>query len=342
MDPSQQQQQAINNIQQGGILDNAVNPPPVNNNNDVNNNNPGPGANININNPPPQPPQNINEQANVINAEQNQQQTQLQGVDVLQKLIPKPEYFRGKRNENVVLWLEKLKMYFITCNITNEDVRLKIAVQYLTDDALYWYISVNNYGQTIDTFTELWNGLLDMYRDTTAEAKAFDKLASVKQTSDVPSYIAYFNKVIVQLGGKVDNESLKRYFIRGLREDIRVPVALQYPISLSHAMQLASTIAQTRYSAINSNNYSQQLNSIVQNDNIVSGNTEQELNAINKRSNNNNKKKEYKPKPKSKFKKLSDQGLSAEQIKYRKDNKLCYKCGNVGHSVKDCNRQVFQ
>lgn len=154
---------------------------------------------------------------------------------------PKPETFRGTTEQatHVRTWVNMVKNYFGACG-TPENNKLPYAVALLRDDALVWYLSLEE-GHQPRTFVEFCNSLVEYYQPISAQMAARDELAHLKQKSTVKAYTDDFKRIVANIPDMSASEKMDRYE-RGLKPEVRVHVALADPPSLEEWIKRAEKV----------------------------------------------------------------------------------------------------
>ena len=265
----------------------------------------------------------------------------------------KPSTFDGKSREfDVVTWISEVERYFGAAGVNYAtDVKcLPYAVSLLKGDASIWwdnYVQMSSVGdeQKISYWIELKEAIKAQFQPANVSQNARDRLAELRQdTRSVLSYTAEFNKLCIRIEDIAESEKLDKY-IRGLKPTIRKDVRLENPRHLVEAVRIAQTVdniewSERRLNYKSSTQYTNRANyrgpapmevnnvNVEQNqesetfesdDESESNYEEHNVNVIQNRSNNR--------------KRLD---LSPEEYKRRKDNRLCFKCGQPNCRIWKC------
>lgn len=128
-----------------------------------------------------------------------------------------------------------------TISLTDDQDKLKFATNLFTGRAMTWWrhhVLCN--ASPISTWSQLTSALLAEFTDVDRENKLRNKLAALKQTQSVSKYISTFRDTVVELGPAApDEQALIHQFIKGLKYQVQVQVALQQPTQLADAFQIA-------------------------------------------------------------------------------------------------------
>jgi Ty3 transposon capsid-like protein len=166
--------------------------------------------------------------------------------------IPKTKVYRGKRfngrkedfeafttqyraesileTKNFQEWLEKQKLAFLTSAL--EGKALDVVRSAIILNAAHL------------THNNIFATLKGAFKDATIGQRALIQLQSIKQKEDVEGYTREFN-TLVGLASSVavlDASALLRYFLQGLKMNLRIRVASTQPDTLTAAQTLASSL----------------------------------------------------------------------------------------------------
>uniref|UniRef100_A0ACD6ATY1 Uncharacterized protein n=1 Tax=Avena sativa TaxID=4498 RepID=A0ACD6ATY1_AVESA len=137
------------------------------------------------------------------------------------------------------IWRDKCLDYFRVCNI-HPTMWLTAATMHLEGNAAHWFQAyklkhtVHGWPEFI-TAVEAKFGVHD-YR------QFMDELLALKQTSTVDEYCSKFQELVFKISGHnphYDETFFVSQFLKGLKTEIRLPVASQIPETLDRAMLLA-------------------------------------------------------------------------------------------------------
>lgn len=223
---------------------------------------------------------------------------------------PKPDTFGGRREENVETWLFQVKQYLDLCKIEDEKTQVQMAAAFLKDTAAVWWrnrltSSLADLGG-LNTWSVFQTTLAGQFKPVNASKQARDRMARLRQTHSVQAYIHAFRSIALEIPSMTEEEKLDK-FLRGLRDEIRVPVELRGPTS----MEEAATFAERVDAIIHKNTTYRPRYSPADN----SGPIPMEIDAI-KRS------------------KITDQ----ERDQLRRTGG-CFFCREIGHMARDCPRK---
>jgi hypothetical protein len=157
--------------------------------------------------------------------------------------VPKPDRYSG--TTNVRNWTYQMEVYLTAsrANLESQDV-VFTAAAYLTGSALSWWRYVQNQatlhlGTPPSNWHEFSAAIQAQFQPVDPEQVARDRLDVVKQARSVKDYIASFTNLLIEIPGMTEAAKVHR-FVKGLRTDLRVQVAVQRPTTLMDAMKIAT------------------------------------------------------------------------------------------------------
>ena len=166
----------------------------------------------------------------------------------------KPEPFKGKRNERVDMWLNKMEQCFIGTALA-EERQVAVATSYLEGAANTWWCAHiiettpdNLREQRIVKWSDFKEALTAQFRTIHPEKLARDKLWSLKQTTSVTNYVYDFNTLCLDIGDIAESEKLDK-FVRGLKASVAEKLEIEDPQTLTDAMAIAQRIDQIQFRA---------------------------------------------------------------------------------------------
>ena len=145
---------------------------------------------------------------------------------------PKLEPFGGKKGEDLTAWLFQAEEQFSLLNITDDDLRIRIAGMAFRGAANTWYHSVR-----ADTLPEAerlsqWGpfkaSLIEQFSPVDPVKVARDQLADLHQEGSVREYTSMFRHLCTSIKDISEAEKLDRY-VRGLKPHTKRKVELREP-----------------------------------------------------------------------------------------------------------------
>lgn len=87
------------------------------------------------------------------------------------------------------------------------------------------------------TYNSVWKDLEAAFKDTAEGDRALAKLQTLMQKGDVEAYIREFNTLVglASASAKLEQETILRHYIRGLKKDLRIMVAPTGPKTVAEA-----------------------------------------------------------------------------------------------------------
>ena len=157
---------------------------------------------------------------------------------------PKPETFGGTKGENVETWLFQVKQYLELCRIEDNKMQIRMAAAFFKETAAIWWR--NRLASTPDlggltTWNEFQTALAEQFRPVNASKLARDRLARLRQTHSVQAYTHAFRSVALEIPQMTEEEKLDK-FLRGLKDETRVPVELRGPTTMEEAATFAERV----------------------------------------------------------------------------------------------------
>jgi hypothetical protein len=137
------------------------------------------------------------------------------------------------------IWRDKCLDYFRVCNI-HPTMWLTAATMHLEGNAAHWFQAYK--------LKHVVQGWPDFIKAVEAKfgvhdhRQFMDELLALKQTGYVDEYCAKFQELVYKIAShnpNYDDTFLVSQFLKGLKADIRLPVASQIPETLDRAMLLA-------------------------------------------------------------------------------------------------------
>lgn len=132
-------------------------------------------------------------------------------------------------------WIFKANQYF-EIHQTSPNQKLLLASYHMEGEALIWYQDAWESGQL--TSWEVFVRALLLRFCPTAYDDPMEALTRLKQTTTVAAYKSQFESLSNRLRGLSDHHKLS-CFLSGLKDEIRLPIRMFYPINLGAAFGLA-------------------------------------------------------------------------------------------------------
>jgi len=219
--------------------------------------------------------------------------------------------FHGKNDENVTVFLYQLGQIFDARGIP-ADARIGYAIGALRGNALIW--CQNQWSQHVEwhTYREFADALTAAFELPNYQVLLRKKLALLKQTRDLQTYIFQFRNLIGQLIEMADLDQVQ-YFQAGLKPVTRMEVNYRNPQDLEAAIRIAIEFDASRFGAQRPLMTQTNPTRSFQHNHDDGGVRPMELDNINHRT------------------RLSE----AEKAKLIKEGK-CFKCRKQGHRASRC------
>jgi len=244
---------------------------------------------------------------------------------------PKLEPFIGKKGEDLTAWLFQAEEQFSLLNITEDDLRIRIAGMAFRGAAKTWYHSVRSPTlpdtERLTSWELFKTALTEQFSPVDPIKVARDQLADLRQEGSVREYTSQFRHLCTAIKDISEAEKLDRY-VRGLKPRTRREVELREPAVRTFAE--ASKIAER----VDNNLGRIFSGSAPQSSTPATGPVPMELGMIR----HHTAAEEDEHASQTEF-----QGrLSAEEREHRKAHGLCYYCGSDKHMLHGCNAKPRQ
>jgi len=256
---------------------------------------------------------------------------------------PKAEIFDGKSVESFIYSLDNIYSY---ANVTSDEQKIKTAIRYFRGAALRWYQSqVQNKSECLESWNQFIQSLKAHFQSSNTIEIARAKLKALTQRTTVMKYNELFNHLIMDIVNMDEDTKVSEY-LKGLKETVRLQVALSTPTSVNAAQTKAlvvdaiinstSYLTNSRFS-----NQSSKNNSNRQNNNRSKHNSSNEMDlsnledqddvfeSTNELSAVTNARSSYK----------GNNKLSVEEQKRLMKEGRCFRCKGLGHLSRDCPKQ---
>lgn len=161
-------------------------------------------------------------------------------------LPPNLPSFRGTKDEDPSMHVERFIELLTTCLITDHRYYLVWFPTTLKEAAYEWYR--NHAAATFRTWDGLMRAFLENYRPEVGQSAALTALANFRQgkDEDIISYIRRFELVVSRfVGNLLTDDTLRHFFLQGLYQEKTVRDILQArPRTLEEAKEAARTVAE--------------------------------------------------------------------------------------------------
>jgi hypothetical protein len=281
----------------------------------------------------------------------NQSQPTLMQTVTPKHLTPsKPDTFSGPRSTPADVWLFGLEQYFIAAGGTSltDEFKINFTAAQFRDAATTWWrrqqqqqqqTNIGIQGTTTTnsyTNTTCWKvfkeTFLKQFLPVATKDSARAKLHNLKQRNNVSGYCDEFNNTLIRLDNNDMSEADQLFlFKKGLNREMSLNILLLQPKTLSEAMAMAvrleaenpnrSTNNTHRYGYYNKQSHipttthtaptPMELGRIQDNEDESNGDSEQSLNALNRR-------------------------LTPQEVEEYKKQGRCFACGKFGHLSRNC------
>jgi len=252
---------------------------------------------------------------------------------------PSLDNFYGKRNEDLPAWIFQAEEQLAMLNVTEDDLKIRIAGCALREAAKTWYYSVRSETlpetERITTWDSFKTAMREQFSPINPIKIARDQLAELRQTGGVREYTSKFRQLCTIISPEISEwEKFDRY-VRGLKPRVRREVELRDISTFVEAVKLAEKVDNNLDRVFNQSK-STSSPSVRQTTfsapSTRSGPVPMELGAMQKLNN------------KSRAGMEPRRHLREEERQFRRDNNLCPYCGAKDHSLETCPvlRRPFQ
>jgi Retrotransposon gag protein len=156
--------------------------------------------------------------------------------------IPSPRYkpanptsFNGNA-DTLKPWVRQVETHLQLSAISDPEMQFLVATQFLAAAPLTWVQTLRD----VSTWDALKAKMVTFYQPLHEELRARDALHSLRQRGSVDDYAKAFTLLVVKVPQMTLEEQLYN-FIKGLKAQVQVSVALQSPTTLEEAKLLASS-----------------------------------------------------------------------------------------------------
>lgn len=244
----------------------------------------------------------------------------------------KPSTFNGNMRSNCDIWLFEMDSYLELARVS-EDQRVKMVGSYLKEHAALWfkYVYEESMRQGVAlTWPSLRAQFLARFRPIDSGKTARVAIASLRQFGSVQQYCNLFQQYITQVSDMAEADKIFA-FQRGLKQHIAREVDLRDPKTLIEAMHYAIR-AEARTTLLNRSNFSASFSS-----SNASRSVPMEIDNVNMDIDSQGGEEDV-----MQVHAMSGQAtlkrveMSISDRERCVKEKRCFKCKQVGHSVRQC------
>lgn len=173
----------------------------------------------------------------------------------LTNMLPKfiatipPCYIGARDKRKLDTWILKVEHYLDSIQVKTDRLKIGIATTLLDGFAANWWYNRTKHveeGRELPVLS--WQQFVDIMEKTFIPVEARftiqDKIAVLKQTGSIPSYVANFHSLATQLENSSESEKISR-FIGGLKPAPSFYLSSKKPASILEAIKLAEKWAYT-------------------------------------------------------------------------------------------------
>ncbi len=171
---------------------------------------------------------------------------------VAQQVIPvhrvkavRPKEFSASYNEDPSVWLFKFDQW-ATIEQLNDTQKLLHAPSLLDGKAAVWYRGLVRTNTAPTSWVSFYDALLKMFKPVNSVKSARDKLHNLRQVSSVLKYNYEFTQLLLEINDMGAADQLD-YYVRGLKQQVRLQVELHQPTTLQQAMEQAQVVDNITY-----------------------------------------------------------------------------------------------
>ena len=231
--------------------------------------------------------------------------------------VGKPNKFSGKHSE-FLSFMTQCEAIFKMCpsSYPNDEYKVLFIITNLDGSALRWAQDIfakddHPYRKDYQVFR---NALFSLYDNHTYRQDAEDRLLSLKQTKSASTYAVEFQTLAAAL--KFNNDALCSMFFKGLKPTVKTAIMQQ---------GRATTLDGLRDQAVRFDQHQHRMRV-----------EEAKESKTTPRSQSGDKGTTQKPINEPRRRKFP---LSTEEYERRKSNRLCFGCGEAGHSARNCKKK---
>ncbi|MCG8527942.1 MAG: retropepsin-like aspartic protease family protein, partial [Opitutales bacterium] len=152
--------------------------------------------------------------------------------------IKESTVFSGKKDEDVILWTQKMQTYIDSYDMS-ENEAIRCIFMSLDGVAAYWFQQER---VRFNTATEALRALRDNYIDEAKIREAEHEFYHVKQTGSLSEYSLKIKKLAIILANIHSEETIMRQFINGLKPNNSKLILLMKPKTLNEAIKYAQEV----------------------------------------------------------------------------------------------------
>lgn len=153
---------------------------------------------------------------------------------------PKPEFFYGDRDANRVRqWCFAVETYYNAASIPAGH-QVPFAAALLRAHALMWWQGLPAEEHPVE-WQAFKSAIIAYHQPVSAETAARDAIARLNQRTSVAAYTKEFKDLALNIPNFFEAEKMDR-FKRGLKNTIRLQVALANPTTFEQAVSIASQV----------------------------------------------------------------------------------------------------
>jgi hypothetical protein len=138
--------------------------------------------------------------------------------------------------DTLLPWIHQVATHLHLADIIEPTTQYLVATQFLAAGPLTWVQTLTE----VNTWEQLKEQLTSYYRPLHQELRARDALHLLRQRGSVDDYAKSFNNLVIKVPGMTLEEKLY-IFIKGLKTNIQISVAMQDPSTVEQAKILAAS-----------------------------------------------------------------------------------------------------
>jgi hypothetical protein len=151
--------------------------------------------------------------------------------------VPYPK-FAGAPGEDVGPFLFSLENSLAARLVTEDSVKIAVAIANLSGSALAWAAMVQQGDKKADRWEDFKQALVKQFTRQDLQMHLRDMLAHLRQESSVEAYATEFRTAVMRVAEMSEFDKMF-YFIRGLKAQVATAVREKTPTNLSEAMRAA-------------------------------------------------------------------------------------------------------
>ena len=231
--------------------------------------------------------------------------------------VSKPNKFSGKHSE-FLSFMTQCEAIFKMCPITypNDEYKVLFIITNLDGSALHWAQDVfakddHPYRKDYQVFR---NALFSLYDNHTYRQDAEARLLSLKQTKSASAYAVEFQTLAAAL--RYNDDALCGMFFNGLKSTVKTAIMQQ---------QRATTFDGLRDQAVRFDQHQHRLRVEEAKESKSNQRSQSGAKGTTQKSANEPRRRKF--------------PLSTEEYERRKSDRLCFGCGEAGHSARNCKKK---